>query len=99
MPNRLKHRSLAGYTGPWGLYIFNEDGYHPDALWFTNKVGSDHWRAGEPVPAGGAKNLYDVALADGREIRITDGGDLLVHHVVAGEILHGAEFWSEVLGS
>jgi hypothetical protein len=35
-------------------------------------------------------------MAEGREVRVCDGGDMLVFHATNSGILHGATFWEDV---
>jgi hypothetical protein len=43
-----------------------------------------------------ARILFDGEFEGGKEIRICDGGDMLVCHVVNRKFLYGEKFWDEL---
>jgi hypothetical protein len=79
--------------GPWRLYLYNNDGFHGRPRWFRN--GPMKYPNEEITPQE-AKEKADANHAIGREVRITDGGDMLVFHSVDGEIVYGENFWKEI---
>jgi hypothetical protein len=82
-------------NGPFQLYIFGPDGYHSGGQWFHRVVRYPN----EEIPIPAAKQLADQAIAKGREVRITAGGDMLVFHSVNGRQLYpdqGVNFWAEI---
>lgn len=87
----LQHAVKTG-LGPWCLYVFNLDGFHSGGEWF--RAVPKYPR--EEITTEEAKRRYDIAINGGREVRITNGGDALVHHAIGKEIMHGPDFWNEV---
>lgn len=82
-------------TGPWKLYVFEKNSaYHRCGVWFMEKP--EYPEEGEITIAVAAERVDD-AMADGREVRICDGGDMLVFHARGSTILHGAAFLTDVL--
>lgn len=81
-------------TGPWRIYVYGRDGYHVGGKWFRN--GPMKY-PDEEIPLHEAMLNAGVAIAHGLEVRICDGGDNLVFHAVAGNILHGQDFWSSLV--
>jgi len=79
--------------GPWRLYLYNDDGFHGRAKWF--RLGRMKYPSEEITPEE-AKRRSDANHAIGREVRITDGGDMLVYHSVNGEVVYGENFWNEI---
>ncbi len=78
------------------LYLYGKDGFHSGAIWFTN--GRIRY-PDEEIAASDAKRLAERNIAEGREVRITNGGDLLVFHSRNGQQLYPAQaekFWSKV---
>ena len=80
--------------GPFALYIYepNRD-YHRGAIWFRNKPQYPR----EEISTTEAKLRTDKAMAEGREIRICDRGDMLVYHAKNRKVIYGTDFWKEVL--
>jgi hypothetical protein len=79
--------------GPWKLYIYEPNSeYHRGGVWFR-KVPK---YPDEEIPLQLAFEKTDLALHLGREIRICDGGDMLVYHAKGGKVLYGEKFWEEV---
>jgi hypothetical protein len=82
-------------TGPFRLYIFGPDGYHSGGQWFSRTIRYPD----EEIPIPAARQLADQAIAKGREVRVTDGGDNLVFHSVGGRQVYpdqAVNFWAEV---
>lgn len=50
----------------------------------------------EEVDIPTAKTICDKAIANRQEVRVTDGGDMLVYHAQAGMTLYGEKFWEEI---
>jgi len=68
------------------LYIFGDDGMHSGGQWFRRMpVYPD-----EEITVHEAKTRAEAAIAAGSEIRITDGGDMLVYHFKGGKQLYPA---------
>lgn len=80
------------HTGPWRLYLYDEDGFHSGAKWFAREIQYPD----EERTIAEAKALTELAVASNLEVRVTDGGDMLVFHVRNGEILYGKNFWEEI---
>ena len=84
--------------GPWRLYIyetasdFNADPRHSGGVWFARARLSDT----EEIPMLAAKVRALKAIAEGREVRICDGGDFLVFHAKGGKVLYGENFFKEI---
>lgn len=80
--------------GPFCLYIYyqNIDG-HAGGTWFMAKPR--YPEEGE-ITITVAKERFEKSMQHGREIRITDSGDMLVLHAKAGKILYGENFWKEI---
>jgi hypothetical protein len=79
--------------GPFALYIYEPDSeYHRGAQWFAKKVRYPD----EEITIQKAHELYEKVFTTGREIRITDGGDMLVHHAKNGRVLYGEMFWKDL---
>ncbi len=80
--------------GPFALYIYRHDGYHDRAQWFRDKpVYLD-----EEITTSQAHNRAFAANANKQEVRICDGGDMLVFHAKNGKIIYGENFWHEIDG-
>lgn len=79
--------------GPWRLYLYNDDGFHGRAKWF--RLGKMKYPAEEITPSE-AKTRSDANHNIGREVRITDGGDMLVFHSVNGAVVYGENFWTAI---
>ena len=75
---------------PLRLFIFHEDGYHRGGIWFEPKPR--YPEEGE-LSTEQALPLILAAIEQGREVRIANGGDLLVFHSVDGVTLF-PESWS-----
>lgn len=79
--------------GPWRLHIFGRDGYHSGGVWFRR--GPMKY-PDEEISADHAKRRADNAVSQKREVRICNGGDMLVFHSQDGKIIYGENFWEEV---
>jgi hypothetical protein len=82
--------------GPWQLYIYlpNSD-YHQGGIWFEAKPKYPE----EEISTPEAMKRTFKAMAEGREVRIVDGGDQLVFHAQHGKVLYPAapaDFWAEI---
>jgi hypothetical protein len=71
---------------PFRLYIFDADGMHGGGQWFQRVPQYPD----ECISVEAAQAAAERAIADGREVRVTDGGDMLVLHVVNGKRLYPA---------
>jgi hypothetical protein len=80
--------------GPFQLYIYaiNGRGYEVKTF-FAREIEYPDEEIGIPA----AKDLAYEAMAKGKEIRVTDGGDRLVFHAVAGKTIYGDGFFEEIL--
>lgn len=76
--------------GPWRLYVYDRDGFHSGGKWF--RKGPAKYPE-EEIPAHEAVLRAGLAVGHGLEVRIADGGDMLVFHARDGAILHGRGFW------
>lgn len=78
------------------LFLFGADGFHSGAIWFTS--GAIRY-PDEQTSADVAKHLVERHMREKLEVRICNGGDLLVFHSIGGRQLYpvnGADFWSRV---
>jgi hypothetical protein len=81
-------------AGPWGLYVYRHNGYHTGAVWFARKVRNPD----EQITIAKAKAVADAAIAEGKEVRITDSGDMLVFHSQGCKQLYpDGDFWGGLL--
>lgn len=82
--------------GPWALYVYEPNGYHTGAQWFAKVIRYPQ----EQISVAEARLRVIEAVSQGREVRITDAGDMLVFHSVNGAQLHpqGIDFWAAVEG-
>ena len=79
--------------GPWKMYIYEPNSeYHRGGQWFAKRVRYPDEEISVPI----AHTLYEQVFAAGREIRICDGGDMLVLHAKGGKVLYGENFWNEI---
>ncbi len=77
------------------LYIFRPDGYHHGKQWFAKTIRYPE----EEILSSKARERVDAAIAAGLEVRICNGGDLLVFHAVNGKIEYPTDvtkFWLDV---
>src|SRR6266850_161030 len=80
-------------SGPWKLYIFEPSSqYHGGGIWFRGKPKYPD----EEITTAEAKERTDKAIAANREVRICDGGDMLVFHAENGTVVYGEKFFSEI---
>ena len=79
--------------GPWKLYVYNANSsYHSGGVWFRKgKLKYPDEEITFPI----AKVKCANAMRNGREVRVCDGGDMLVFHARGADILYGKEFWEE----
>ena len=76
--------------GPFKLYIYEPNSqYHRGGVWF--RKGPMKYPE-EEIPFDSAVERVAGAMADGREVRICDGGDMLVFHAKGAKILYGEKF-------
>jgi hypothetical protein len=78
------------------LYLYGPDGYHSGGQWFTS---SQIRYPDEEISAESAKQRTDENITNGFEVRICDGGDMLVAHWNGGRQLYPAphiDFWSQI---
>jgi hypothetical protein len=82
--------------GPWRLYIYEPNSqYHRGGQWFRNRPQYPD----EEITTERAHSLATEAFAAGREVRICDGGDMLVFHAKGNAVLYGATFWEDITRS
>jgi hypothetical protein len=84
--------------GPFVLYIFGHDGYHSGGQWFHKNIEGFE---DEYITAREAMTRTLEAQVKKLEVRICDGGDMLVYHSWNGEVLYPKPadgFWREVAG-
>ena len=80
--------------GPWQLYIYRADGMgYQTNTWFARKIDYP----GEEINVHEARDLTRAAFDSGREIRIVDGGDMLVFHAIGNRVLYGQQWWKKVM--
>jgi len=79
--------------GPFKMYIYEPHSeYHRGGVWFRKKP----LYPDEEITTAQAHNRAFAAVAKGLEVRICDGGDMLVFHAKDGKILYPEnpkEFW------
>jgi hypothetical protein len=83
--------------GPFALYVYDADGYHGGKQWFAKVIKYPD----ETISIAEAKARARAAEDDGREVRICDGGDMLVYHSQNGIQLYppdGFHFWKAIEG-
>lgn len=83
--------------GPFKLYIYDSTGYHQGPQWFRRPPLQ---YPDEEITAHEAMVRALEAFAIGCEIRITDGGDMLVYHAKDRKVLYPqpiGNFWNEML--
>jgi hypothetical protein len=83
--------------GPFRLYIYGPDGLHSGAQWFRAVPKYPD----EEITGTEAMVRALEAFGQGLEVRITDGGDMLVYHAKDGKVLYPqpiGNFWAEVCG-
>jgi hypothetical protein len=82
--------------GPFQLYIYEPNSeYHRGGVWFENKPKYPE----EEITTEIAQSRVWQAMTEKREVRICDGGDMLVFHAKDGRIIYPpkpADFWEEV---
>jgi hypothetical protein len=79
--------------GPWQLYIYHPSGRgYEIRQYFAREVRYPD----EEIGIAAAAELSNRAVANGKEVRVTDGGDFLVFHSQNGRILYGENFWKEI---
>jgi hypothetical protein len=80
--------------GPWKLYVYNEEGKHYRPKWF--RKGEMKYPDKE-ITVLDAFCHAETARVQGREVRICDGGDMLVYHAKDGKVLYppddSRQFW------
>lgn len=80
--------------GPWKLYVYESGGrYHSRGIWFRRGPAK---YPDEELGYAAAKAKCANAGRNGREVRICDGGDMLVFHAIGTRILFGENFWSDL---
>lgn len=78
--------------GPWKLYIYRPDGLYEGGVWFRRAPKYPS----EEITGREAQGLALAAIQQRREVRICDGGDMLVFHSKGGTVLHGEGFFQEI---
>lgn len=79
--------------GPWKLYVFEPNSkYHRGGVWFraTPKYPD------EEITTAEAEKRTSEAIKAKREVRICDGGDMLVFHAENGAVVYGEKFFQEI---
>jgi hypothetical protein len=79
--------------GPWKMYVSNNQGFHSGGMWF--RKGKAKY-PDEEIIISDAKEWAAAAMRNKREVRICDGGDMLVFHSAGGAVLYGEGFWEAV---
>lgn len=80
--------------GPWCLYVYEADGqHHRGGTWFQD---SPKYPEEGEITTREAQTRCILAVTDHREVRVTDGGDMLVFHFDGEKVVHGQSFWNEV---
>ena len=82
-------------SGGLALYVYHHPGRHGGPIWFRRLPRHEN-----EISAEGARKLVEVAMLDGKEVRIVNRGDLLVFHFTGERLLYpatGAQFWGRVL--
>ena len=70
---------------PLYLFIYNENGFHSTGVRLENKQKLEY----------AFKTSIKLAIANKREVRITDSGNLLCFHAKDGKILYDGEKYYE----
>ena len=79
--------------GPFALYIYEPNSeFHRGKRWFENKPKYPD----EEITTATAHACVNEAIQAGREVRVTDGGDMLVYHWKGGKVLYGETFWEDL---
>ena len=79
--------------GPWKLYIYGADEFHGGGKWF--RKGKPKY-PDEEITLTEAKKRSDANIAQRLEVKVCDGGDMLVFHSQCGVVLYGDGFWEAV---
>jgi hypothetical protein len=82
--------------GPFALYIYGRDGMHSGKKWF--RKGKMKY-PDEEITVEDAKKRVKEAIAHKKEVRICDGGDMLVFHAAHGKVIYpnsAEEFWGKI---
>lgn len=83
-------------SGSLKLYRFNSNGYHGGGQFMAKMVRYPD----EEITIVEGKNLAEIHMAEGGEVRICNSGDELVFHAKGSEVIYppqGAEvFWNSV---
>ena len=81
--------------GPFALYIYEMNSeYHSRPTWFQDEP--KYPEEGE-ITTERAHAIAKGAFMQGREVRVTDSGDMLVFHAKGKKVLYGEQFWEEIL--
>ena len=78
-------------SGPWKLYIYGRSGYHTGGKWF--RAGKMQY-PDEEISGTEAYARCQKAIRERCEVRICDGGDMLVFHSANGTTQFGEDFWN-----
>ena len=82
--------------GPFALYIYGPDGLHSGKTWFMRVP--QYPEEGE-ISCTEAMVRALEAAAQGMEVRICDGGDMLIYHCKGPEVMWPkpiGNFWKEI---
>jgi hypothetical protein len=87
----LQHAEIG--EGPWKIYCYGRDGFHNGGKWFGR--GKMKY-PDEEISLAEAKKRSDAFIAKRLEVRVCDGGDMLVFHSENGAVVYGDGFWEAV---
>lgn len=80
------------------LYVYDRRSEHYyESVWFRRHVRYP----AEEIGTHAAKAMALKAIAEGRQVRITNADDFLVFHAQAGQVIYPADaeaFWQQVEG-
>ena len=82
--------------GPWRIYV-----YQPNSEYHSGGIGFRKGPAKYPdeeLSFMAAKVKCANAMRNGRQVRIVDGGDMLVFHAKGAVVLYGETFWEDLQG-
>lgn len=85
MPTTMKTESSAPLY-PMRLYLYDASGRYGEPVVINSEAH---------LHSAGTKALVQVAMREGREVRITDPGDLLLFHAQGGKVLWDGKNHSE----
>lgn len=91
---QLQYEMKPDFEGAFRLYIYGQDGKHGGGMWFhlTGEKPDDN------ITSKQAGYLVKQAMAAKMEIRIVNGGDILVYHAKSGTTEFGTTFYAALMG-